>query len=135
MRLFEITKKEFLDEIKSPELAQTKKWERKLEAELSGNWKVEVTSLPIDFYADYYIDIISLDDFTPTETDLIEVVKIASDIIPVWAFHQYHYGYKNNLVNVDVQLDIASGREGLFKGYSDEEIEKSKFKYNWEDYI
>lgn len=130
MRLFEITKEEFLDELKSPELAQAKAWARELEAKLLGKWKAEVTNAPVDFYADYYIDIISLNDFTPSEADLIEVVKIASDIIPVWALHMYHLGYINNLVKVDVQLDIAYGREGLFKGYSDEEIEKSKFKYN-----
>ena len=126
MRLDEITKDEFVDRLKDPEVAEVKKWVREIDkavnAKFPGGWTVEMDDPPIDFYADKYINITRDTEYRPSSLTLNDVFNIASEIISVPALHNVEFGYLNLHVDVDVQIDIAFGREGLYRNYSDEQL-------------
>lgn len=132
MRLDEITKEEFLDTLKDPEVAEVKKWARDIDkaikAKFPGNWTVEVVDPPGDFYADKHININNTSKYRPSEATVNKIFNIASHIIAIPSLHDVSFGHMNAYVSDDIQIDIAFGREGLFKYYTPDELEMHRMK-------
>jgi len=130
MRLDEITAAEFKEKLKDPEVAEVSRWAREIDTHVNkafkGPWRVEVTNPPLDFYADKYIDIHRMTDYRPSEAVMNAVFNIAADVVAIPSLHDVKWGHRNEFVDVDIQLDIAFGREPLYKRYSPEELEKQR---------
>lgn len=125
--LIQDKKARFVDKLKDPEVAEVHQWAREIQsaikAKFPGDWKVEVTDPPEDFYADKYIAIHRMSDKRPGSLILNDVFNTAAEIISIPALHDVKFGYMNSFVDVDMEIDIAFGREGLYKRYTPDDLE------------
>lgn len=130
MKLVEITAEEFRQKLKDPDIGQVHVWASKIEDAVNkaynGDWKVEVVNPPEDFYADKFINIHRMTDYRPSTGVLYAVFNIAASIVAIPSLHDVKWGHDNKFVDVDIQLDIAFGREDLYKDYDPEQLERTR---------
>lgn len=114
MRTDEITKSEFVNILKDPEKAQTIKWAKEIENKLLGVWTVKVVDSPEDFYSDHIINMKFHGNPKPgvvTIPYLQRQVNTVATVIPEHALYRDTF----NIDGYDIQIEVAYGREGLYK--------------------